>query len=393
MQKIDQYFGIAWVRIGTLMLPRSIAEGLPHDAKSKEPASVGLVEAPVLDDTIPPVFSNKRWHKAAPKPGDSMFQLIDERRTEAAFLERNERITATDERKRSMAMIKILRDRGGFRQLAMVRANWRDAVQDLKQRFPNFISVLEFVTVSLTLAERHDGVAHFDPVLLNGPPGCGKTMFAKAIAAELGSGLLQLNMENAQTNSALSGSAEFWGNTKPGELYNLLVEKSFANPVVFLDEIDKAKARDYDPLSSLLSLLESKTARTFRDQSIPWVTLDASRVIWICTANDADLLSAPILDRFRRFDIPELTTQQSKAIVHSIYSELRDGFRGAALSKRLPTSSVDLLTAMSPRRIRSTLKEGLGRALLRRAKTVRPSDLVPAMQGSGQKPSRMGFLP
>ena len=105
--------------------------------------------------------------------------------------------------------------------------------------------------------------------------------------------------------------------------------------MVFLDEIDKARAREYDALSSLLSLLESGTARAFRDQSIPWVTLDASRVIWICTANDGDSLPAPILDRLRRFDIPELTKQQSQAVVRSIYLDLRRGVLGAVPSTRV----------------------------------------------------------
>jgi ATP-dependent Lon protease len=217
-------------------------------------------------------------------------------------------------------------------------------------------------------------------------------MFADALATELGSGLLRLNMENAQSNSSLSGSAEFWSNTKSGELFNILVEKDYANPVVFLDEIDKAKALDYDPMSSLLSLFESGTAKTFRDLSYPWITLDASRVIWICTSNDADALSAPILDRVRRFDIPSLTDRQARAVVLQIYDELILGTPGLTWGIRLPRTSVDVLMHVSPRRMRQALREGLGRALLRRSKSLLPRDLMVEPVVSREE-RRIGFLP
>lgn len=220
-----------------------------------------------------------------------------------------------------------------------------------------------------TLADRGDKVASFDPILLNGSPGCGKTMFANALATELGSGLVRLSMENAQSNSALSGSAEFWSNTKPGELFNLLVEKDYANPVVFLDEIDKAKARDHDPMSSLLSLFEAGTARTFRDQSYPWITLDASRVIWICTSNNADVLADPILDRVRRFDIPDLTDRQARTVALQIYDELILGMPGLRSGIRLPRTSVDILMRVSPRRMRQPAHAQPGRHRQRRAIT------------------------
>jgi ATP-dependent Lon protease len=262
----------------------------------------------------------------------------------------------------------------------------------MEAKFPNFRWVLDYVSIMFTLAGHGNRAAHFDPILLNGPPGCGKSMFADALAAEVGSGLLKIHMENAQSNSVLSGSADFWSNSKPGELFNILVEKDYANPVVFLDEIDKVKAREYDPMSSLLSLFEPGTARTFRDQSVPWVTLDASRVIWICTSNDADALSAPILDRVRRFDIPALTDRQARAVVLQVFQELILDLPTSAPDIRLSRKAITVLMEVSPRRMRQALREGIGRALMRRSRSISPRDLVvePAV---AQVKRRIGFLP
>jgi ATP-dependent Lon protease len=234
-------------------------------------------------------------------------RLVEQAPTEDAYRLRLARNTATEDQKRMSAMMGLLRNRGELRKLARIPIDWTCVVDDMKTRFPNFHAVLDYVSAAFALAERGNEVAHFDPILLNGSPGCGKSMFADALATEIRSGVFRLSMENAQSNASLSGSDEFWSNTKPGALFNILVEKDYANPVVFLDEIDKAKARDYDPMSSLLGLFEAGTARTFRDLSYPWITLDASRVIWICTSNNAESLSAPILDRVRRFDIPDFT--------------------------------------------------------------------------------------
>ena len=71
----------------------------------------------------------------------------------------------------------------------------------MKARFPNFHAVLDYVCAAFALADRGSEVAHFDPIVLNGSPGCGKTMFTDALAKELGSGLLRLSMETRRATA------------------------------------------------------------------------------------------------------------------------------------------------------------------------------------------------
>lgn len=383
-----------WALSGNLVLPRKLADSRLQELHRVEPKLTSeaskVSRIPQHEQPPAPVV----WQNPFPEWNGPVLKVIHQEATEQACQLRLARGSNGEDQRRTKAMIDLLRMRGELRKLAPIPNDWTARLIRLEERFPNFKFVLDYVRIMYTLSVHGNRTARFAPMLLNGPPGCGKSMFADALANEIGSGFLKLHMENAQSNSALSGSSDFWSNSKPSERFNTLVEQDYANPVVCLDEIDKVRTRDYDPMSSLLSLFESGSARNFRDQSFPWITLDASRVIWICTSNDAEKLSTPILDRVRRFDIPPLTDRQARAIVMQIFDEVRKEMPASSGVSviRLASKAVLILMELSPRRMRQTLREGTGRALLRRSKTILPCDL--AVETSlNEEPRRIGFLP
>ena len=226
-------------------------------------------------------------------------------------------------------------------------------------------------------------------MLLLGPPGIGKTHFARHLAELLGTGMNLLPMSSMTAGWLLSGSSAQWKGARPGKVFEALVEGEYANPVIVVDEIDKASGdAQYDPLGALYSLLEHDTAQSLTDEFAE-VAIDASQVIWITTANDARGIPDPILNRMNVFEVEAPTLDQARTIALNLYQGIRNSHDWGRLLDPEPQDDVlDHLAHMPPREMRRALMTGFGNARLDRRSTVEIADLPKAANTRG----RTGFV-
>ena len=253
---------------------------------------------------------------------------------------------------------------GGRRRIALPIPEWRVALAGLAMEMPNFSAVLDYLAGEFALAELAKQAPVLAPMMLDGPPGVGKTTFARKLADLFRTSFISISMETAQTAAALSGSEQYWSNSKPGQLFSVLMEGEFANPVVLVDEIDKARAaRDYDPAAALYCLLEPGSAARWSDLSAPYLTLDASRVMWILTSNVKQRVPLPLLSRMRVFDIASLTVDQASQTARRIFAEVVKTL-GIDFESELPSAIAKVMATASPREMRRVAREMVARAVL-----------------------------
>jgi ATP-dependent Lon protease len=259
----------------------------------------------------------------------------------------------------------------------------------LYQSLPNFTEVLDDVKRHVALSQDCPDGMELTPILLLGAPGIGKTHFAKKLADLLGTGMSLLPMSSMTAGWLLSVSSSQWRGAKPGKVFEALVDGEYANPVMVVDEIDKASGdAQYDPLGALYSLLEHDTAKSFTDEFAE-VPVDASQVIWITTANDERSIPEPILNRMNVFEVAAPSLEAARQIARNLYQTIRGEHGwGAHFAPEPQDNVLDNLCDMPPREMRRALMTGFGNARLQRRDTLRVADLP----RSGLKKGSMGFL-
>ena len=259
----------------------------------------------------------------------------------------------------------------------------------LYDALPNFTAVLDDVRRHVALSQDSADGLEVTPMLLLGQPGIGKTHFAKQMADLIGTGMSLVAMGSLTAGWLLSGSASQWKGARPGKVFESLVDGRYANPVIVIDEIDKAASdAQYDPLGSLYSLLEHDTASSFVDEFAE-VPIDASQVLWIMTANDARAIPNPILNRMNVFEIEPLTAEQARHIALRLYQSIRSSHDWGSRFDDAPSDELlDRLATLVPREMRRALMAAFGNARLAGRSLLRVDDLPRGAAGKG----RIGFV-
>ena len=226
-------------------------------------------------------------------------------------------------------------------------------------------------------------------MLLLGEPGIGKTHFARKLSQLLGTGFGFVPMSSLTAGWVLSGASSQWKNAKPGKVFDTFLNGEYANPVIVVDELDKASSDgQYDPLGSLYELLEVETSTRFVDEFVE-LPIDASGAVWLATANDTSRIPEPLVNRLTVYEIERPDEAGSARIATTIYSEVRNAHDWGRQFQEAPSeSTLERLAGLPPREMRRAIQSAFGNAKLAGRTEVSPDDVQP---GSGNRRRKIGF--
>src|SRR5580704_14329680 len=215
-------------------------------------------------------------------------------------------------------------------------------LEDVKDRIVEYLAVRKL---------RQDRGIEADPksgaiLTLIGPPGTGKTSIGESIARATGREFVRMSLGGVRDEAEIRGHRRTYIGALPGRLVRALRDAGTMNPVILLDEVDKVGA-DWrgDPSAALLEVLDPAQNHSFRDHYLD-VELDLSQVLFIATANQADTIPGPLLDRMEVINFDGYTGEEKLAIAKG-YLWPRQRTRNGLLDEEVTISDEMLTTVIS----------------------------------------------
>lgn len=164
-------------------------------------------------------------------------------------------------------------------------------------------------------ARNGDPAPRLSSLLLVGPPGIGKSYWARLLGKMLQVPTTVIEATSEPASFSVTGSQRGWGSAGPGKPLEGIISSGVANPIIVIDEIEKGgtvhsqRGQRFDLTEGLLPLLEKATAASW---SCPYfrVPFDMSWIGWVMTANSLRGLPEPLLSRCPPLQLSYLTVEQ-----------------------------------------------------------------------------------